>query len=93
MVKMNATMGLKRPLGFGQHIEVGTVNGWRAVFKEIGVMRFQSMGKMGKNICSHFLQPLLENVDKKSCNDGSRGPYSNNSQPSPKMLTNSSGGG
>ncbi len=39
--------------------------------KIIGVKRFQSMGKMGKNYCPHFLQPLLENVDKRSCNDGS----------------------
>ncbi len=35
-------------------------------------MRFQSMGKMGKNFNPHFLQPLPENVDRRSYNDGSR---------------------
>ncbi len=40
----------------------------------IGEMRFQSMRKMGKDFCPHFLQSLLENVDRRSCNDGSRRP-------------------
>ncbi len=38
----------------------------------IGEWRFQSMGKMGKDVCPNFLQPLLENFDRRSCNDGSR---------------------
>ncbi len=29
------------------------------------------MGKMGKDFCPNFLQPLLENVDRRSCSDGS----------------------
>ncbi len=32
----------------------------------------QSMGEMGKDICPNFLQPFLENIDRRSCNDGSR---------------------
>ncbi len=38
----------------------------------IEVIRFQSIEKMAKNFCPQFLQPLLKNVDKKSCNDVSR---------------------
>ncbi len=30
------------------------------------------MGEMGKDFCPNFLQPFLENIDRKSCNDGSR---------------------
>ncbi len=44
-------------------MQFGVGEGWG-----IGVMKFQSMGKMGKNFCPHFLQPLLENVDRRSCN-------------------------
>ncbi len=29
----------------------------------------QSMGEMGKDFCPNFLQPLLENIDRRSCND------------------------
>ncbi len=32
----------------------------------------QSMGEMGKDFCPNFLQPFLENIDRRSCNDGSR---------------------
>ncbi len=32
----------------------------------------QSMGAMGKDICPNFLQPFLENIDRRSRNDGSR---------------------
>ncbi len=32
----------------------------------------QSMGEMGKDFCSNFVQPFLENIDRRSCNDGSR---------------------
>ncbi len=57
--------------GFGQHIKMGSVNGWRAVKGglRIGVMRIPSMGK---NVCLNFLQSLLENVDRRRCNYGSR---------------------
>ncbi len=40
----------------------------------IGDMRFQSKGKMGKDFCPNFLQPLLENCDRRHCNDGGREP-------------------
>ncbi len=29
-------------------------------------------GEDGENVCLNFLQPLLENVDRRSCNGGSR---------------------
>ncbi len=35
-------------------------------------MSVQTMGKMGNDICPNFLQPLLENFDRMSCNDGCR---------------------
>ncbi len=35
-------------------------------------MSVQSMGKMGKDFCPNFLQPFLEKIDRRSCNDGSR---------------------
>ncbi len=30
------------------------------------------MGEMGKGFCPNFLQPFLENIDRRSCTDGSR---------------------
>ncbi len=33
-------------------------------------MSVQSMGEMGKDICPNFLQSFLENIDRRSCNDG-----------------------
>ncbi len=41
------------------------------VGKWVGVS-VQSMGDMGKDFCQNFLQPFLENIDRRSCNDGSR---------------------
>ncbi len=38
----------------------------------IGEMRVQSMGEVGKDFCPNFLQPFLENIDRRSCNDGRR---------------------
>ncbi len=35
-------------------------------------MSVQSMGKMGKDFCPNVVQPFLENIDRRSCNDGSR---------------------
>ncbi len=35
-------------------------------------MSVQSMEGMGKDFCPHFLQPFLENIGRRSCNDGSR---------------------
>ncbi len=55
------TMGLKKP-----HIKMKTVNGWCAGGEG------RVMGEMGKDLCPNFLQPFLENIDRRSCNDGSR---------------------
>ncbi len=35
-------------------------------------MSIQSMGELGKDFCPNFLQPFLENIDRRSCNDGNR---------------------
>ncbi len=32
----------------------------------------QSLGEVGKDFCPNFLQPFFENIDRRSCNDGSR---------------------
>ncbi len=32
----------------------------------------QAMGEIGKDFCPNFLQPFLENIDRRSCNGGSR---------------------
>ncbi len=53
-----------------------TVNGWCADGKggvgERGIrVSVQSMGEMGKDFCPNFLKALLENIDRRSCNDGS----------------------
>ncbi len=37
-----------------------------------GGMSVESMGEMGKDFCSNFLQPFLENIDRRSGTDGSR---------------------
>ncbi len=53
-------------------MEVWTGDGWHAFGGEgygIWLLRLQSMGK---NLCPNFLQPLLENINKRSCNGGSR---------------------
>ncbi len=57
---------------------MGTINGWLAVGRggyKNEVMRVKSMVKMGNDFCPYFLQPLLDNVDRKSCNDGNRIQY------------------
>ncbi len=28
------------------------------------------IGEMGKDFCTNFLQPLFENINRRSCNDG-----------------------
>ncbi len=61
--------------------------------REKGGMSVQSMGEMGKDFCPNFLQSFLENIDRRSCDDGGLAAYSNISQPSPKMPTLSFGGG
>ncbi len=62
---------------------------WRGVGERGGVS-VQPMGEMGKDFCPNFLQPFLEIIDRRSCNDGA---YSSISQPSTKMPTLSFGGG
>ncbi len=46
-----------------------TVNGWCAGGKG-GGMSVQSMGEVGKDFCPNFLQSFLENIDRRSCDDG-----------------------
>ncbi len=59
--------------GVRLHKDMITVNGWCAGGGDGGGGRsVQSMGEMGKDICPNFLQPFLENIDRRSCNDGSR---------------------
>ncbi len=36
---------------------------------ENGEMSVQSIGEMGKDFCPKFLQPFLEYIDRRSCND------------------------
>ncbi len=48
-----------------------TVNEWRAGGNGGGV-NVQSMGEMGKDFCTNFLQRFLENIDRRSCNYGNR---------------------
>ncbi len=55
--------------------------------REKGGMSVQSMGATGKDFCLKFLQPFLENIDRRSCNDESW------EKSSPKMATLSFGGG
>ncbi len=50
------------------NLKEGTVNGWRAG----GEGGYRIVEKMGEDVCPHFLQPLHENIDRRSCNDGSR---------------------
>ncbi len=51
-------------------------------------MSVQSMGEIGKDFCPNFLQPFLENLNRRK-----PGAYSSVSQPSPKMPTLSFDGG
>ncbi len=69
-----------------------TVNGWWAGGKG-GGMSVQSKGDMGKDFCSNFLQPFLENINRRSCNDGNREFIPVFHNPHRKMLTFSFGGG
>ncbi len=39
--------------------------------REKGGMSVQSMGEMGKDFWPNFLQSFLENIDRRTCNDGS----------------------
>ncbi len=58
--------------------------------KGIGEMSVQFMGKMGKDFSPNFLQPFLENIDRRNCNDGSRElipVFHITYVPSPKMPT------
>ncbi len=45
---------------------------WGGGREKGGWVSVQSMGEMGKDFCPNFLQPILENIDRRSCNDGSR---------------------
>ncbi len=52
----------------------------------VGLMSDQSMGEMEKDFCPNLLQPFLENINRRNCNDGSRGLF-------PYFTTLSFGGG
>ncbi len=45
---------------------MGTVNEWRAGGRGEGIV------EMRKDFCSNYFQPLLENFDRRSSNDGIR---------------------
>ncbi len=54
-----------------------TANGWYAGGMEgrgceMEGLSVQPIGEMGKDFCPNFLNPFLENTDRRSCNDGSR---------------------
>ncbi len=70
----NGKTGLKKTTyikqGAGLHIDVITVNGWCAGGKGEGGrgkggMSVQSMGEMGTGFCPNFLQPFLEDIDRR----------------------------
>ncbi len=46
-----------------------TVNEWCAGGMEVGEL---GNGEMGKDFCPNFFRPFLENIDRRSRNDGSR---------------------
>ncbi len=50
-------------------VQVGKGGGVR---EKGGWVSVQSMGEMGKDFYPNFLQPFLENIHRRSCNDGSR---------------------
>ncbi len=50
----------------GKQVEGGGMCYW------IGEMSAPPMEEMGEDFCPDFLQPFLENIVRKSCNDGSR---------------------
>ncbi len=50
-------------------VQVGRGGG---VVGEGGWVSVQSMGEMGKDFCPNFIQPFLENIDRRSCSDGNR---------------------
>ncbi len=65
--KKEATAGLKKRHGQNRdlgNIEVGAVNEWRAVGGG-WLENWETMGTIGKDFCPNFLQPRLENVDRK----------------------------
>ncbi len=47
-------------------VQVGRWGGGR----EKGGMSVQSMEEVGKEFCPNFLQSFLENIDRRSCDDG-----------------------
>ncbi len=49
-----------------------TVNGGYAGGTGGGWVSVQSTGEMEKDFRPNFLQPFLETIDRRSCNDGSR---------------------
>ncbi len=52
--------------GVGLCIDMITVNGWCVLWGG----SVQSMGEVGKDFCTNFLQSFLENIDRSRCDDG-----------------------
>ncbi len=50
---------------------MGAVQVGRGGVGKRGEMSVQSMEEMGKDFCSNLLQHFLENIDRRSSNDGS----------------------
>ncbi len=51
---------------------MGGVQVGRGGGREKGGVSVKSMGEMRKDFCPNFLQPFLENIDRRSCSDGTR---------------------
>ncbi len=52
---------------------MGGVQLGRGGVEERGVgVSVQSIGEVGNYFCLNLLQPFLENIDRRNCNDGSR---------------------
>ncbi len=49
----------------------GVQVGWEEGEEGNAEMSVQSMREMEKDFCPKLLQPFLENIDRRSCNDGS----------------------
>ncbi len=48
-----------------------------------------SVQSMGKDFCPNFLQPFLEDIDRRSCNDGILELLPVSHKPSPSAVTGS----
>ncbi len=72
---------------------MGGVHVGRGGVGERGWVSVESMGGMGKDFCPNILQPFLENIERRNCNDGSRELIPVFDNPNQKRPTLSFGGG